>query len=110
MPPRTICKTVRQYNSEPISETDMKKLQEIAKDYSTVKNYVYQRYGGIKSLPKIYPGYTVQNEMTASGLRTTLGLPRYISIWLYLTHWEISRSSGHRLKAGSKSAFGRTKI
>ena len=81
MPPRTICKTVRQYNSEPISETDMKKLQEIAKDYSTVKNYVYQRYGGIKSLPKIYPGYTVQNEMTASGLRTTLGLP---SVYFYL--------------------------
>ena len=39
----------------------MKKLQEIAGDYRTVKNYVYQRYGGIKSLSKIYPGYTVQN-------------------------------------------------
>lgn len=53
----------------------MRKLQEIAEDYRTVKNYVYQRYGGIKSLPKIYPGYTVQNEMTASGLRAQLGLP-----------------------------------
>lgn len=81
MPPSTICKTVRQYNSEPISESDMRKLQEIAKDYGTVKNYVYQRYGGIKGLPKLYPGYTVQNEMTASGLRARLGLP---SVYFYL--------------------------
>lgn len=63
----------------------MKKLQEIAKDYGAVKNYVYQRYGGIKSLPKIYPGYTVQNEMTASGLRTRLGLP---SVYFYLAIFE----------------------
>lgn len=59
----------------------MRKLQEIAKDYGTVKNYVYQRYGGIKGLPKLYPGYTVQNEMTASGLRARLGLP---SVYFYL--------------------------
>ncbi|MDE7360129.1 MAG: hypothetical protein K2N39_12030, partial [Lachnospiraceae bacterium] len=59
----------------------MRKLQEIAGDYRTVKNYVYQRYGGIKSLSIIYPGYTVQNEMTASGLRASLGLP---SVYFYL--------------------------
>lgn len=59
MPPSTICKTVHQYNSKPVSKTDMEKLQEIAKDYRAVKNYVYQRYGGIRSLPKLYPGYTV---------------------------------------------------
>lgn len=70
-----ICKTVHQYNKKPISSADMKKLQEIAKDYSKVKNYVYQRYGGIGSLTKIYSGYTVQNEMTAGGLRSELGLP-----------------------------------
>lgn len=81
MPPSTICKTVRQYNSEPVSESDMRKLLEIAKDYGTVKNYVYQRYGGVKGLPKLYPGYTVQNEMTASGLRAQLGLP---SVYFYL--------------------------
>ncbi len=81
MPQSTICKTVHQYNSSPIPETDMGKLQEIAKDYSAVKNYVYQRYGGIKSLSKIYPGYTVQNEMTASGLRAQLELP---SVYFYL--------------------------
>ncbi len=81
MPPSTICKTVHQYNSKPVSKTDMEKLQEIAKDYRAVKNYVYQWYGGIRSLPKLYPGYTVQNEMTASGLRADLGLP---SVYFYL--------------------------
>lgn len=63
----------------------MKKLLEIAKDYRAVKNYVYQRYGGIRSLPKIYPGYTVQNEMTASGLRARLGLP---SVYFYLAVYD----------------------
>lgn len=85
MPSSTICKTVHQYNSVPVPDADMKKLVEIAKDYNTVKNYVYQRYGGIKSLSKIYPGYTVQNEMTASGLRTKLGLP---SVYFYLAVFE----------------------
>lgn len=81
MPPDTICRTVHQYNKTPISEDDMSKLVEIAKDYSKVKNYVYQRYGGIKSLHKLYPGYTIQNEMTESGLRAQLGLP---SVYFYL--------------------------
>lgn len=81
MPQGTICKTVHQYNSEPVPDAVMKKLVEIAKDYSSVKNYVYQRYGGIGGLSKIYPGYTVQNEMTASGLRAKLGLP---SVYFYL--------------------------
>ncbi len=81
MPSRKICKTIHQYNKEPIPHEDMCKLQEIAQDYSKVKNYVYQRYGGISSLSKIYPGYTVQNEMTASGLRSQLGLP---AVYFYL--------------------------
>ncbi len=38
MQKNTICKTVRQYNKEPIPKADMKKLQEIADDYSKVKN------------------------------------------------------------------------
>lgn len=53
----------------------MQRLEELAQDYCSVKNYVYQRYGGIGSLSKLYPGYTVQNEMTASGLRKQLGMP-----------------------------------
>ncbi len=81
MPQDKICKTVRQVNKEPVSEEDMKRLVEIAEDFRSVKNYVYQRYGGIRSLSKIYPGYTVQNEMTAGGLRTQLGMP---SVYFYL--------------------------
>jgi len=54
---------------------EMEKLMDIASDYCRVKNYVYQRYGGINGLPKLYPGYTVQNEMTKCGLRPQLGLP-----------------------------------
>ncbi len=81
MPPDTICKTVRQYNKAPVSQEDMKKLLEIAKDYKQVKNYVYARFGGIGGLSKIYPGYTAQNEMTESGLRSELGLP---SVYFYL--------------------------
>lgn len=77
----TICKTVCQYSKEIVPDADMKKLLAVAKDYCAVKNYVYQRYGGIASLPKLYPGYTIQNEMTASGLRTELGIP---SVYFYL--------------------------
>lgn len=81
MPPDKICKTVHQYNKKPVSEADMQKLLEIAEDYKKVKNYVYGRYGGIGSLAKLYPGYTVQNEMTASGYRDIVGLP---SVYFYL--------------------------
>ena len=76
-----VCKTIHQYNKEPVKEADMQKLLEIAGDYRKVKNYVYSRYGGIASLSKIYPGYTVQNEMTASGYREILGMP---SVYFYL--------------------------
>ena len=62
MLPEKICKTVQQYNREPIPEADMDKLLEIARDYRDVKNHIYTRYGGISGLSKIYPGYTVQND------------------------------------------------
>lgn len=81
MPSDRVCKTIHQHNKEPVSDNDMQKLLEIAEDYRKVKNYVYSRYSGIASLPKIYPGYTVQNEMTASGYRETLGMP---SVYFYL--------------------------
>lgn len=81
----TIYKTIHQYSSIPVLQENMNKLQEIAADYSRVKNYVYQRYGGIGGLSKIYPGYTVQNEMTESGLRAKLGLP---SVYFYLAVFE----------------------
>lgn len=88
MPRDTICKIVRQYNKSPIPREDMRKLQEIAADYAKVKNYVYQRYGGIGSLGKIYPGYTVQNEMTGSGFREELGMP---SVYFYLAVFDALR-------------------
>lgn len=78
----TIYKTVYQYNQLLIPAADMKRLQEIARDCREVRNYVYDRYSGIRSLPKLYPGYTVQNEMTQSGLRERLGLP---SVYFYLS-------------------------
>ena len=81
MPTARPCRTLRQQNKGPIPPGDMERLLDIAKDCCTVKNYVYQRYGGIKSLPKLYPGYTVQNEMTNSGLREQLGMP---SVYFYL--------------------------
>lgn len=81
MPTDKICKTVHQYNKEPVSEEDMRRLLAIAEDYREVKNHVYARYGGIASLSKIYPGYTVQNEMTAGGLRERLDMP---SVYFYL--------------------------
>ena len=85
MPSETIYKTIHQYSKLPVSAEDMGKLLEIAKDYRRVKNYVYARYGGIGSLGKIHPGYTVQNEMTKSGLRAELGLP---SVYFYLAVFE----------------------
>lgn len=75
-----ICKAIHQYSSEKISREDMDRLLDIAQSCKTVCNYVYQRYGGIKSFDKLYPGYTVQNEMTASGLREKLNLP---SVYFY---------------------------
>lgn len=59
----------------------MNRLTEIAEGYRIVKNHVYERFGGIKSLAKLYPGYTIQNEMTKSGLRKEIGLP---AVYFYL--------------------------
>lgn len=81
-PSEAIYKTIYQYSKYPISAADMAKLQEIAGDCRTVKNFVYERYGGICSIGKIYPGYSVQNEMTKSGLRERLNLP---SVYFYLS-------------------------
>ncbi|MCI8566766.1 MAG: hypothetical protein HFI39_10685 [Lachnospiraceae bacterium] len=76
-----ITKTVTQHSGRPLSTEELAPLCEIARDYRTVKNVVFERYGGIRSLSKLYPGYTVQNEMTAGGLRRELGLP---SVYFYL--------------------------
>lgn len=88
MPQETVCRIIRQYNQEPLSPEDMQRLQEIAADFMTVKNYVYRRYGGIKSLARLYPGYTIQNEMTRSGLREQMDMP---SVYFYLAVFDAVR-------------------
>lgn len=100
----TVCKTLRQYSSGAIPEADRKKLEEIAEDYCRVKNYVYQRYGGVGSLPILYPGYTVQNQMTGSGLRERLGLP---SVYFYCAVFDALgdiRAWWSRVKTGIQEA------
>lgn len=107
MPRNKVCKTVHQYNKEPVSGEDMAKLQEIARDYGKVKNYVYRQYSGIGSLAKLYPGYTVQNEMTDSGLREKTGLP---SVYFYLAVFEALddiKSQWARTKGKVQQLIGR---
>lgn len=71
----TVFRTIHQYSAMRVPPEEMEKLVEIAADYCRVKNYVYQRYGGINGLAKLYPGYTIQNEMTKCGFREQLRLP-----------------------------------
>ncbi|MCI8466453.1 MAG: transposase [Lachnospiraceae bacterium] len=88
MTPDSICKIVCQYNRFPVPKEDMDRLLEIAENCRQVKDYVYQRYGSIRNLSKLYPGYTVQNEMTRNGLRENLGLP---SVYFYLAVFDALR-------------------
>lgn len=106
---KTICKTVHQYNKYPVAESDMKKLLDIASDYRRIRNEVYQRYGGIRSLSKLYPGYTIQKEMTKTGLREQLGMPSvYFNIAILDAVSDIkiqwSRTKEKVLKAVNKHA------
>lgn len=75
MESKKLCKTIHQYNKYPLPKEDMQKLLEIAEDYRVIRNEVYQRYGGIKSLGKLYPGFTVQKEMAKTGLREQRKMP-----------------------------------
>jgi len=68
-------KIVRQYNAVPLTDEDLEKLLTVAQEYRKVKNYVYQKYGGIKSLGKVYQGYTIQQEVLHAPFRTTINLP-----------------------------------
>lgn len=74
VPQGTVTKTIVQY-SVPLPESTIAFLKGIAEDYGKVKNYVYQRYSGIKSVNKLTPVYTVLNEMRSCGLRNQLELP-----------------------------------
>lgn len=70
-----LVKTIKQYNKMPVSRDDMEKLLEIASDYNHIKNETYARYGGVRSISKLYPGFTIQKELKDSGLKERLQLP-----------------------------------
>jgi len=70
----TVTKTVWQY-SETLPEDKMEFLRGIASDYRKVKNCVYERYSGIKSLGRLTPVYDILTEMRHCGLREQLDLP-----------------------------------
>ncbi len=70
----TITKTIWQY-SEPLPQETMEFLKGIAADYNKVKNYIYKRYSGIKSLARLTPVFDIMSEVRHSGIRTQLGLP-----------------------------------
>lgn len=67
-------KVVWQY-SEHLPEETMEFLRGIASDYCKTKNYVYEKYAGIKSLNLLTPVYNILNEMRHCGLRELLNLP-----------------------------------
>lgn len=70
----TMTKTIWQYSDRLPDET-MEFLKGIAIDYSKVKNEVYFRYAGIKSLDRLTPVYGILNEMRYCGLRERLNFP-----------------------------------
>ena len=70
----TVTKTVWQH-SESLPQDTMEFLKGIAKDYCKVRNYVYGKYSGVKSLGRLTPVYSVLNEMRHCGLREQLNLP-----------------------------------
>lgn len=72
---KKICKAIHQYSKGKISSENMDILMEIGHGCMVTKNYIYQRYGGIKSLGKLYPGYAVEAEVKEAGFREKIGLP-----------------------------------
>ena len=98
-------KNVRQYSQKLPPET-MSFLHWLVGVYAKVKKTTYERYGGIGSLGKLTPGYTVLNEMRTSGMRQELGMPSVyyeLAILDALTaiksRWGILRGTLKRLAA-----------
>ena len=56
---KKICKAIHQYSKGKISSENMDILMDIGHGCMVTRNYIYQKYGGIKSLEKLYPGYTI---------------------------------------------------
>jgi len=72
---KKICKAIHQYSKGKISSENMDLLMEIGHGCMVTKNYIYQRYGSIKSLTKLYPGYAIEAEVKEAGFRERIGLP-----------------------------------
>ena len=72
---KKICKAIHQYCKGKLSSENLDILMEIGHGCMVTKNYIYQKYGGIKSLGKLYPGYTIEAEVRASGFREKIELP-----------------------------------
>lgn len=70
-----ICKSVHQYSKGKIGSENMDVLMDIGHGCMVAKNYIYQRYGGVKSLVKVYSGYEVDTEVRTAGFREKIGLP-----------------------------------
>ena len=70
-----IGKSVHQYSKGKISSENMDVLMDIGHGCMVTRNYIYQRYGGIRSLVKVYSGYEVDSEVRAAGFREKIGLP-----------------------------------
>ena len=70
-----MCKAVHQYSKGKVSSENMNVLMDIGHGCMVVKNYIYQKYGGIKSLVKVYSGYEVDSEVRAAGFREKIDLP-----------------------------------
>lgn len=70
-----ICKAVHQYSKGKISGENMDALMEIGHGCMVTRNYIYQKFGSIKSLVKVYSSYEVDSEVRATGFREKIGLP-----------------------------------
>ncbi len=70
-----IGKSVHQYSKGKISSENMDVLMDIGHGCMVTRNYIYQKYGGIRSLVKVYSGYEVDSEVRAAGFREKIGLP-----------------------------------
>ena len=101
----TYTKNVKQYSRKLPPDT-MEFLRWLVSAYAKVKKTTYERYGGIGSLGKLTPGYTVLNEMRFAGMRQELGIPAVyyeLAILDALTaiksRWGILRDTLKRLAA-----------
>ena len=71
---KTITKTVKQY-SYKIDDYDVEELLKIGREYKNVKNYVYSRYSGIKSLLIIEKPRKIRDEWVSTKFYEQWKLP-----------------------------------